>query len=103
MVISWLLHSVEKDIAESILYCKTTSLIWRELSSRFSRTNRTRLYQIQRELASISQGNQSVSAYFTRLKKLWDEYILEIEDRVCECGSNGVAISILQDQQVIQF
>ncbi|GAA0143530.1 hypothetical protein LIER_04196 [Lithospermum erythrorhizon] len=28
MVIAWLLHSVDRDIAESVLYCETTEQIW---------------------------------------------------------------------------
>ena len=31
MVISWLLHSVEKDIAQSIIYCDTAEQIWQQL------------------------------------------------------------------------
>ncbi|GAA0159340.1 hypothetical protein LIER_38848 [Lithospermum erythrorhizon] len=28
MVISWLLHSIDRDIAESVIYCETTEKIW---------------------------------------------------------------------------
>jgi len=36
MVISWLLHSVSKDIASSIIYAPTAEQIWQDLSQRFS-------------------------------------------------------------------
>ena len=31
------------------------------------------IYQIQKSLASLSQGTMTVSSYFTKLKGLWDE------------------------------
>ncbi|KAK4718078.1 hypothetical protein R3W88_016416 [Solanum pinnatisectum] len=36
MVISWLLNSHSKDIAESVLYSKTSRSIWKELEDRFA-------------------------------------------------------------------
>lgn len=69
MIISWLLHSVKKDIVESVLYCQTTTQIWHQLGTQFSCFTRLRVYQLQRELSSILQGNLSISAYFTELKK----------------------------------
>lgn len=35
MVISWLLNTLSKDIAESVLYSTTTRQIWIELEERF--------------------------------------------------------------------
>jgi len=46
MVISWLLHSVSKDIASSIIYTPITSQIWKDLSQRFSFSQGTKIYQL---------------------------------------------------------
>lgn len=35
--------------------------------------NGSPLYQLQREISSISQKDLTVIQYFTKLKKLWDE------------------------------
>jgi len=35
MVISWLLHSIKKDIATSVLFCSTAKQIWEELELRY--------------------------------------------------------------------
>ncbi|KAL8161352.1 LOW QUALITY PROTEIN: hypothetical protein V2J09_012841 [Rumex salicifolius] len=51
MVISWLLHSVKQEIADSVLFCRTARQIWTELATRFNRPTRTKLYQVQRDLA----------------------------------------------------
>lgn len=101
LVISWLIHSIEPDISNSVLYCKTAVEIWDELSDRFGQSNAPRIYQVQRELASASQGSSSISCYFTHLKTLWDEYLSKIEVPVCACGKSFV--KLLQSQQVMQF
>ncbi|KAL0432086.1 UNVERIFIED_CONTAM: hypothetical protein Sradi_0834600 [Sesamum radiatum] len=73
MVISWILNSISKDIVESFLYIDTTRDLLLELEARFGVSNGPLVYQLQREIASAAQGTHSVSSYFNRLKKLWDE------------------------------
>lgn len=59
-------------------------------------SNRTRLYQLQTDISSISQGNLSVTPYFTKLNALWDEYQLL-------CGSTEEINGVIEDQRVIKF
>lgn len=104
MVMSWLIHSVEKNIAETILFRKTAKAIWDELRTRFSRCNRTRLFQVQRELTLISQGNLTITVYFGNLTRLWDEYIDLIEITTCTCGDSvSILLKFIRDQQIMQF
>ncbi|XP_070003332.1 uncharacterized protein LOC142165753 [Nicotiana tabacum] len=53
MVISWILNSLSKDIAESVLYSKTANEIWKELEVRFGQCSGAQLYQLQKELSDI--------------------------------------------------
>jgi len=101
MVISWLLHSVNKDIASSIIYTPTTEQTWQDLSKRFSFGQGTKIYQLQKEIYNLSQGNLSVSAYFTKCKQLWDEYIVLVTP--CACASTGSAMKLVERQQLMQF
>lgn len=68
MVISWIIHAVTNEIAESIVYCSTAQDIWKELEQRFGKSNVAKVYQIQRDLCSVSQGNLSITSYFTKVK-----------------------------------
>jgi len=101
MVISWLLHSVDKDIASSIIYTPTAEQIWQDLAQRFSFGQGTKIYQLQKEMSTLSQGNLSVSAYFTKCKQIWDEYIVLVSP--CVCASSGSAMKLIERQQLIQF
>ena len=46
MVLSWILHSLNPDIASSVLYCTNASMVWNNLKDRFSQSNDSRIYQI---------------------------------------------------------
>ncbi|KAH0674557.1 hypothetical protein KY284_025644 [Solanum tuberosum] len=46
--------------------------VWQDLKDHFSQKNALAIYQIQKSLASLSQGNMNISSYFTKLKGLWD-------------------------------
>lgn len=100
-MMSWILHSVEPPIASSILYCKSACDIWNELKERFGQINAPRLYQLQKDLASISQGHLSVSTYFTQLKTLWDEYLTMIDITACSCGASSTFLKFIQQQQLL--
>ena len=43
------------------------------MEDRYDQTNGAKLYQIQREINELSQGTLDVTAYYTKMKKLWEE------------------------------
>ncbi|KAL5580026.1 hypothetical protein UlMin_012468 [Ulmus minor] len=73
MIVSWILHDVSKEIAESIMYIDNYVDTWNDLHDRFHQSNGPRIFQIKQLLSGISQGSSDVSSYFTKLKTLWDE------------------------------
>ncbi|KAL0342724.1 UNVERIFIED_CONTAM: Retrovirus-related Pol polyprotein from transposon RE1 [Sesamum calycinum] len=66
MVISWIWNSISKDIVEAFMYASSSRELWLELQRRYGRSNGPMLYQIQRELSTVSQGDLSVTAYLTK-------------------------------------
>jgi len=86
MVISWLLHVVEKRISDSVLFSSTSQQIWTDLEQRFGQSDGTKFFQVKKDLYSISQGNQDIATYFTEIKRLWDEHDSMITVPTCACG-----------------
>ncbi|XP_022973625.1 uncharacterized protein LOC111472218 [Cucurbita maxima] len=86
MIISWLTHSVEADIAEGIIHAKIAHEVWVDLHDQFSQKNVPTIFQIQRSIVMMSQGTMTLSLYFTKLKALWDE--LEAYNIPFTCGTN---------------
>jgi len=73
MVKSWLLNSVTKQIYSSILYFATASEIWKDLHTRFHKSNLPRLYKLRQQIHSLRQGTMDLSTYHTKTQSLWEE------------------------------
>lgn len=70
LVMSWLLNSVEKDIGDNLLYFHSARELWIELENRFEQNSGTQLFQLKKELMSISQGSRNIATYYIRIKKV---------------------------------
>jgi len=100
MVISWLLRSIRKDIATSVLFCSTAKQIWDELELHYGQSQGTKIFQVQREINNLSQGNLFVSEYFTRCKILWDKYAALISIPACphsKCPVGSTTLKLLKN------
>jgi len=85
MVISWLLNSLHKNVRDSVLFHNTTSDIWAELNERYGQTNKAKLFQAQKAVSCISQGDQDVANFFNAARKAWDELTAVGATPRCNC------------------
>ena len=72
-MVSEIINCISPKIATSMVYHKTAKEVWKKLQDRFSQGNGPRVYQLQKDLASISQRQLYVIDYITNLSILWDE------------------------------
>ncbi|XP_062114730.1 uncharacterized protein LOC133825854 [Humulus lupulus] len=86
-VISWILHAVSSEIADSVMYLDDASLIWSDLYERFHQNNGPRVFEVKRSLQVLHQGSHSIQTYFTRLKALWDLVNEYRPQPLCTCGA----------------
>ncbi|KAI5314748.1 hypothetical protein L3X38_043924 [Prunus dulcis] len=84
MILSWLAHSVEPDLAKAVVHAKTIHQVWQHFKDQFSQKNAPTIYQIQKSIASLSQSTMTVSDYYKKLKDLWDE--LETYQTLLTCN-----------------
>ncbi|KAL0392756.1 UNVERIFIED_CONTAM: hypothetical protein Sradi_2498400 [Sesamum radiatum] len=103
MVVSWLLNSTSKDIAKAFLYPTLARDLWQELEARFGDSNGPMVYEFQREIASLTQGDLTMSSYYTKLKKLWDEMTHFTTIPTCSCGSSKALADLTASTQLMQF
>ena len=75
MMLSWMLNSISKDISESFIYVDSSRDLWLQVETRFGESNSPTIYQIHREINTSSHGNLSVTQYYSKLKRLWDEFV----------------------------
>lgn len=68
IIASWILNSVSKEIAASIIYTGSVKAVWDELRDRFKQSSGPSIYQLGKELVTLRQGSMSIEAYYTKLK-----------------------------------
>ncbi|KAM1349391.1 hypothetical protein ACFX10_003533 [Malus domestica] len=96
MIVAWIINSIDSEISDSILYMTDAHAIWEELRERYSQSNAPRIFQLQRDIASLTQDQLSVAAYYTKLKKLWDELASYNDSTSCTCGAQNEINKLMQ-------
>ncbi|XP_073121310.1 uncharacterized protein [Henckelia pumila] len=101
MILSWFTHSVEPDLAKGVIHATTARQVWEDFKDQFSQKNAPAIYQIQKSLASLSQGTMTVSVYFTKLKSLWDE--LDTYRPIFACNQMKEHMEQREEDRMMQF
>lgn len=101
MVRYWILNSISKDIVEAFLYVNTARELWEELKERFGECNGPLLYQIQREITTVTQGGMTLTQYYTKLKKCWDELNCLTLVPECSCGATKAMTEMVDSNSLM--
>ena len=83
IVLAWLFNSVLKDLQPSVVYFKIAREVWLDLQHRFVQGNGPRIFELKREICSLTQEDLTINGYYTKFKSLWQEFS---EYRTCSCG-----------------
>lgn len=86
MVACWILNSMVSELSNSFIYTSSAFNLWKEIVERYSQGMAPMIYQLKQELMRITQGNLSVTAYYTKLKHCWDEIQCLNGIPTCVCG-----------------
>ena len=104
MVIGWLIASMDRLTAKSVMYCSTAQEIWLDLEDRFVQASMAQLYSLQEQLTNMTQrSDQHDADYFTKMKTIWDELdhlspLPYCKCTGCNCGLTKQFLKLQQDQ-----
>ncbi|XP_022853221.1 uncharacterized protein LOC111374725 [Olea europaea var. sylvestris] len=87
MVISWIFNTLHPTLHDSVAYFVTAHEMWNDLEERFSQGNAPRIHQLKTEMVNTLQQGLTISAYYTKLKGIWDELSTYSQIPACTCGS----------------
>eukprot|EP00257_Ricinus_communis_P015175 XP_015573038.1 uncharacterized protein LOC107261039 [Ricinus communis] len=73
MVIFWIFNALASELHDSVAYVDTAYKMWGDLQERFSQGNVPRIHELKREICLVQQTDLTVTAYYTKLRVLWDE------------------------------
>lgn len=103
IVTSWIINSVSKEIAASIVYTGSAKEIWDELKERFQQSNAPWIFQLLKDLVTTVQGYLSIESYYTKLKTIWQE-LLEYRPSIdCKCTGLRSLLEHLRSEYVMIF
>ncbi|KAJ0568794.1 putative RNA-directed DNA polymerase [Helianthus annuus] len=86
MIRGWLTTAMEKEIRVSVKYANSAEEIWKDLQERFGKENAPRAYELKQLLMMTKQDSSSVSAYYTKLRTIWDEISAVFSIPRCSCA-----------------
>lgn len=72
-LLSYLLSSMTAEILVQISDLEHASDVWKAITEMFSSQSKSRVLQIKSQLSREKKGDQSASAYYTKMKGLADE------------------------------
>jgi len=88
------------ELAEAILSVDYAQELWSELTERFGDSNGPLLYQLEKEILELYQGNDNIAVYYTKLKKLREDLSDFSEVPECNGGTScGAVKKILANEQ----
>nr|XP_017228813.1 PREDICTED: uncharacterized protein LOC108204047 [Daucus carota subsp. sativus] len=88
MIISWLLNVVIPEIRSSLMYTSLAVDVWNDIHTRYTQRNGPRIFELRKALSDLNQEALSVSAYYTRFKVLWDDFLNATSIPKCSCCSS---------------
>lgn len=103
VVLSWISSTVANNLLTTIVYASNAKRVWEDFKERFDKSNLTRIYQLWTEVATLKQGTDSVTEYYSKLRDLWDEYDVLVPSPSCKCDDAKPYIEHLHQQRLIMF
>ncbi|XP_074288466.1 uncharacterized protein LOC141613621 [Silene latifolia] len=87
MVVNWIFNCIDPDLGSSISYVEEAKVLWDDIEQRFSVDNGPKLHRTKGSIMACKQGEkETITEYFGRLKKLWDELDKFDRQPTCTCG-----------------
>jgi len=102
-VLAWIMNTVSKELLSGIVYVSYAATVCEDLKERFDKADGSRIYQLHRDICTIHQDNLTVSAYFTKLRLLWDEFDALVPPPSCNCDRSRVYVDHIQYLRLLSF
>ncbi|XP_070020372.1 uncharacterized protein [Nicotiana sylvestris] len=67
IVLSWIMNAVSTELLSGIVYKSSAHKVWTDLKDKYDKVDEYCIFFMHKEIATLSQGISSVSAYFSKL------------------------------------
>ncbi|XP_070047281.1 uncharacterized protein [Nicotiana tomentosiformis] len=103
IVLSWIGSRIATELMASIVYVSNAKKVWSEFEEYFDRSNLTRIFHLWTEIATLRQGTDSVTSYYSKMKDFLDELDVLAPLPSCDCEESLPYVVHLRSQRLLQF
>ncbi|WCJ39233.1 hypothetical protein M5689_020236 [Euphorbia peplus] len=104
LVFSWILNSLSKELGSVFMYATSSKQFWENLKEMYGQSNGPLIFQLRREICSLTQGNSTLADFFNRIKQKWDEYAIIKPISTCTCvDAIRKAQAQIEEEKVMQL
>ncbi|KAL3523021.1 hypothetical protein ACH5RR_015855 [Cinchona calisaya] len=101
LVMSWLINSMQPQIARAYLLLDTAAKIWNVASLTYSQMgNDAQIYELRNKVHGTKQGETTISQYFSELCGLWQE-LDYYQDFQADCVGDALKFQKLVEKERI--
>ncbi|KAF7820341.1 uncharacterized protein G2W53_025796 [Senna tora] len=86
MIKSWMVNSISKEISDMFVFYRSSKALWDVLAQRYGVANSPQMYHLHRYTSSMNQGIDSITTYFNKINRCWDELARLTPIPACTCG-----------------
>ncbi|XP_074289167.1 uncharacterized protein LOC141614309 [Silene latifolia] len=87
MIVNWIFNTIEPGLGSTISYIEEAKQLWDDIEQRFSLGNGPKVHRTKGSIMACKQGEkETITEYFGRLKKLWDDLDKYDPNSTCICG-----------------
>ncbi|XP_070040505.1 uncharacterized protein [Nicotiana tomentosiformis] len=74
IVFSWIMNCVSPELLSGIVYSSNAYVVWKDLKERFDKVDGSRIFQLHKEIATVSQETNAIVTYYSKFRSLWTEF-----------------------------
>ncbi|KAH0651120.1 hypothetical protein KY284_031032 [Solanum tuberosum] len=103
VVLLWISATVAPELMTSIVYASSSKRIWEDFKERFNKSNLIRSFYLWKEISVLTQGTDSVTSYYSKMRDIWDEIDVMVPSPSCDCETSMPYVEHLRQQRLLQF
>ncbi|XP_070014847.1 uncharacterized protein [Nicotiana sylvestris] len=103
IVLSWIMNAVSTELLSGIIYKSSAHKVWTDLKDKYDKVDGSRIFFLHKEITTLSKGISSVSAYFSKLTDLWEEYDALMPCPGYNCPESKSYFEHFEYQRLLQF
>lgn len=97
VILSLIMNAVRPGLLSNVVYYGDSHRVWCDIKERFDKINGVHVFQLHKEIHSLTHGTMTVTDYYTTLKGLWNEYDSIMPCPRCSCACSCAESKMFQD------